>query len=342
MERRQWHVDAAKVVASNFIVLHHLAAYGPVADSWDIAATAFTDWIFEYGRMAVQVFLVIGGYLAAAALAPGGRLAQKDPWRGMARRYLRLVLPLVAALVLTMLCSALVRPGLTGDFVPGAPELLQLMAHIALVQGHTGVDALSVGLWYVAMDFQLYCLLGLLLWAGGRYAQWMVAALAMASLFYFNRYESGDLWATYFFGAYGMGALAWWGLRSVRPWRWTALLLIAGLAALAWDFRIRIAIALFAALGLIVVPWYQRTHIQKPFLLDWLRHTTSTLARSAYALFLVHFSVLLLGNALYVQLPPDSPAASMWIVVPAIWLFALATSLAFERWLERPLSALRL
>jgi peptidoglycan/LPS O-acetylase OafA/YrhL len=342
MVRREWHVDAAKVLASNFIVLHHLTAYGPVADGWDIAATAFTDWIFEYGRMAVQVFLVIGGYLAAAALAPEGTLTQKNPWRGMARRYLRLVLPLVVALLLTVLCSSLVRPWLTGDFVPGAPDLPQLMAHIALLQGFTNVDALSVGLWYVAMDFQLYCLMGLILWVGGRYAAWGVASIAMASLFYFNRHESGELWATYFFGAYGMGALAWWGQQSAQPRRWLAILLTLGLSALAWDFRIRIAIALVTALALLVVPWYQRKHMQTPLLPSWLRHATSTLARSAYALFLVHFSVLLLGNAIYVQLPQDTPAASMWVVVPAIWLCSLATSLVFERWVERPLSGVRL
>lgn len=28
-------------------------------------------WLYDYARMAVQVFLVLGGYLAAASLAPG-------------------------------------------------------------------------------------------------------------------------------------------------------------------------------------------------------------------------------------------------------------------------------
>jgi hypothetical protein len=30
------------------------------------------DWLYEYARMAVQIFLVIGGFLAAASLAPHG------------------------------------------------------------------------------------------------------------------------------------------------------------------------------------------------------------------------------------------------------------------------------
>ena len=341
MSRRAWHVDAAKVVASNLIVLHHLTAYGPVADGWDIAATAFTDWIFEYGRMAVQVFLVIGGYLAAAALAPDSAWPRQPPWKGWVKRYLRLVLPLAAALLLTMLSSAIARHWFSGDFVPAAPGLLQFAAHIALIQGPLAMEPLSVGLWYVAMDFQLYCLMGLVLWVGGHYAQWLVIAMTLASLLYFNLYESGAQWAPYFFGAYGLGALAWWGQRSARPGRWMAFLLCAGLTALAWDFRIRIAIALATALCLLAVPWYQRMGPAPLASENWLHRTSATLVRSSYALFLVHFSVLLLGNVAYSQLPQGA-TTSMWVVVPTLWLACLAAAFMFERFVERPLARIRL
>ena len=41
----------------------------------DVAALAtpgIIAWLTEYGRIAVQIFLVMGGYLAAASLAPQG------------------------------------------------------------------------------------------------------------------------------------------------------------------------------------------------------------------------------------------------------------------------------
>jgi peptidoglycan/LPS O-acetylase OafA/YrhL len=90
MHRRHIHIDLAKILAAHFIVLHHFTAYGPLAESWDMATVALTSWLFDYGRMAVQVFLVIGGYLAAMALAPKGELKAEAPWRPIAQRYLRL------------------------------------------------------------------------------------------------------------------------------------------------------------------------------------------------------------------------------------------------------------
>lgn len=74
MSRRQTHIDAAKVLASHLIVLHHFTVYGPLAVALDAVAPRLTDWFFDYARMAVQVFLVIGGYLAAGTLAPHGYL----------------------------------------------------------------------------------------------------------------------------------------------------------------------------------------------------------------------------------------------------------------------------
>ena len=64
---RQPGIDALKVLASQIIVLHHLSAYGPVADAMHHAAPVLMDWLYGYGRMAVQVFLVLGGYLMAPA-----------------------------------------------------------------------------------------------------------------------------------------------------------------------------------------------------------------------------------------------------------------------------------
>ncbi|MDO8774665.1 MAG: acyltransferase, partial [Burkholderiaceae bacterium] len=61
---RQTHVDALKLLASQLIVLHHFATYGPLADALSEVAPALTHWFYDYARMAVQVFLVLGGYLA--------------------------------------------------------------------------------------------------------------------------------------------------------------------------------------------------------------------------------------------------------------------------------------
>ena len=65
-------LDALKGLGCMLIVWHHLAFYGPMSDVVHPYASWLTGWLYDYGRMAVQVFLVVAGFLAAASLAPQG------------------------------------------------------------------------------------------------------------------------------------------------------------------------------------------------------------------------------------------------------------------------------
>ena len=67
-------LDAVKGVACVLIVGHHLARYGPMADSASALAPSFFGWLAQHGRLAVQIFLVLAGFLAASSLAPDGVL----------------------------------------------------------------------------------------------------------------------------------------------------------------------------------------------------------------------------------------------------------------------------
>lgn len=78
----------------------------------------------------------------------------------------------------------------------------------------------------------------------------LVASLTIASLFWLNRNDALDDWALYFFGAYGMGAAAYWAGQGNRPAIGLALIAALAVAALLVDFRGRIAVALAAALVL--------------------------------------------------------------------------------------------
>ena len=342
MPRRQTHIDVAKVVASHLIVLHHFTVYGPLAQALDALAPRLTDWFFDYARMAVQVFLVIGGYLAAGTLAPHGTLQHPRPWRSVAQRYVRLALPFGVALLLVVACSAVARHWLQDDFIPPPPSVVGLLAHLVLLFDIFGVDPLSVGVWYVAIDFQLFAVIAILLWVGRRAAQWLVGLCMLGSLFFFNLHEAGDSWALYFFGSYGMGAFAWWAGHSRHAGKWLGLLAVAGAAALLWDFRLRIALALAVALGLGVARW-RMGHDARPKVAPTptrLR-VLRLLGRSSYALFLTHFTVVLLANVLWVRLGWAVPGAAAWFMAAA-WVVCVAISLVFERYVERPLSAVRI
>ena len=176
-------IDLLKIVAAQCIVLHHFALYGPLSDATAQAAPELAAWFYDYARMAVQVFLVVAGYLAARSLGQTDWNRQ-GLLRTLWQRYERLVLPFAAALLITMLCSALARPHLDGDLVPASPQLGQWLAHASLLHSVLGVDSLSAGVWYVAIDFQLYALMALLLWlsSGNRWvAGALVAAMVVAA-----------------------------------------------------------------------------------------------------------------------------------------------------------------
>jgi peptidoglycan/LPS O-acetylase OafA/YrhL len=341
MHHRQTHIDALKLIAAQLIVLHHFAAYGPLSDALEEVAPRLSDWLFEYARMAVQAFLVIAGFLAAKSLAPAGRLRVPSPWRAIAQRYLRLVPPFVAALLLAMACSALARQWLTAHFIPAAPTWGQFFAHSALLHSLLGVDSLSAGVWYVAIDFQLFVVMTALLWLGRGWARAWVLGLMLAALFFFNRHEDFDNWALYFFAAYGMGAAAFWASKAQRAGAQLALLALlacAGGAALAVDFRERIAVALGVALLLGLAQWRAQNRPTTPSAgPSWLARWVAVRGNSSYALFLVHFSVLMLCNALWVQQGLQGAGALAWVVL-GYWVASLGVALLFERWVERPLS----
>jgi hypothetical protein len=90
-----------------------------------------------------------------------------------------------------------------------------LLAHLFLLHEVLDVGALSAGVWWMALDFQLDSLLALLLWLGQRGGQPSCAmALAPgttgASLLWWNAQNKQDNWAWYFFDTQQLGALARW------------------------------------------------------------------------------------------------------------------------------------
>ena len=253
-------LDALKAVASQLIVLHHLAFYGPMSDAANGLAPELFEWLSQNARIAVQVFLVIGGFLAAKGLAPTGAISTEHPLAALRKRYFKLVLPYAAALLLSLVCAAIARKLMLHDSIPGKPHTLQLLAHLALLQGVLHFDSLSTGVWYIAIDFQLFAMLLCILWVvdGTGVSSnktrlcgvLLVIVATLASLFHFNRLPSMDDWALYFFGAYGLGVLTYWITRSKHRVTWMAALTLTVLFALTINFRPRIAVALTTALAI--------------------------------------------------------------------------------------------
>lgn len=331
-------VDTLKAVASQLIVLHHLAAYGPMSEVVYGHADGLFDWLYYYARMAVQVFLVVSGFLAARTLAPAGVAAFASPSALLWRRYYRLAIPLLVAIVFSIGSASVARAWMDHDFVPAAPSLAQFLAHLLLLHDILGHEALSAGVWYVAIDFQLFVLLVTVLCLARRpgtaglarawAAPFLLSLLAIASLFYFNRDPEWDPWAPYFVAAYGLGALAFWAGNRTHSPLWLGALAAFALLAVVVDFRPRVLLALAVALAIGIGG--RSGALERWPTVPWV----SVLGRISYSVFLVHFPVCMLVNAAVFRLFGTDLAANLLGLFVA-WSVSIAAGWLLYQGVER-------
>ncbi len=335
-------IDALKAVCCLLIVAHHLAIYGPMPEIAYPLLPKLLDWLREYGRLAVQVFFVVAGFLAAAKLAPQGLSFVSNPIRLIQQRYVRLVTPYFAALILAIGAAALARIWMQDESIPGTPNLFQLLAHILLLHDLLNQEVLSAGIWYVAIDFQLYTLTILVLWTAhqiqNRYVPLkklgaiLILSLTVASLFFFNRDHYWDETALYFFGSYGIGILVYWASVSERQVFWLIVLIALVSAALLVDFRLRIAVAAVVMLLLGLAHYFNA--LQNRYIPGCLIY----LGRTSYSIFLIHFPVLLIINAVFFRFMPHQPEIQLCGLLLTMCA-SIGVGILLYNWLEaRPVT----
>ncbi len=311
-------------------------------------------WLFEYGRYAVQIFLVMGGYLAAQSLTRAGDL--KNPQtvlKTIFNRYLRLFTPYVVALLVTIACAWVARFWVQDEFVGESETLGQFLAHLFFLQGILGLDSISAGVWYVAIDWQLYAILAIMLsmFPSLRSLIWMLLPLCVASLLYFNRDGLYENYFIYFIGAYGLGVLAQlcknYPDQSVNRSA-KILMLTIGLVIIISSFQqfwLRNILAYIVAIALILFgDWAykdQKQIHQRPQHQSKVHKLVNGIlwgSRRSYCAFLIHFSFVLLANTLYIgwgmsQRHDGALAiALIFIALASSW----ATANLLYRWIEVP------
>lgn len=331
-------LDALKAIACLSIVSHHLAAYGPMSEIAYPLFPGLIEGVYEYGRMAVQVFIVIAGFLFAGKHAPEGVLLMAHPVQAIKQRYFRLVVPYLAALILAIGCAAVARRWMVHDSIPDAVNLLQFLAHAFLLQDLLDQEVLSAGVWYVAIDFQLFLLTVSLLWLSGQIQCWypnlkatgqlLIIGLTLASLFAFNRDNSWDETAFYFFGSFGLGILIYWIANMRHRTLWLLLLVLVVIVALLVDFRARIAVAGLVMLMLGLARQYSFAMKNLP-----LPNLLTSLGRISYSIFLVHFPLCLVVNATFFHFFPDQPVTNAFGLILALCISIFGGALFF-RWVE--------
>ncbi|MBM4003649.1 MAG: acyltransferase [Planctomycetes bacterium] len=332
-------IEAGRGIAACLIVAHHLTAYGPLPDIAASVALGPIRFLYEYGRMVVYVFLVIGGFALATSIQIE-RLDGRGVLRAFAWRYLRIGAPYVAMLAILLVASLAMRgrafdPPLI-DSVSGP----QLIAHLFFLQDLFGYGNISAGIWYLCIDMQ-FAALYLLVVALGRFVSgrmWSEIAtrqIVMAILFPlgiwsawdWNRDPGGDSRVFYFLAPLVLGVgLAFWRQRFLSTSLFAMLVAAVGLS-LAADFRWRLALAVVTVVSLAV-------SMRSPFI-HRLAVPLIPLGRISYSLFLIHYLVNWIVTTSMAGFVAGSPWRAIAVMLAA-FACSLCTALMFYRFVEQP------
>jgi peptidoglycan/LPS O-acetylase OafA/YrhL len=343
-------VDFLKVFAALLIILHHLSSYGQIAEDARRVLPGLMTWLFEYGRYAVQIFLVMAGYLAAQSLSryANAKFSVSSLLKLLLNRYLRLFAPYVVALIFTIMCASIARLWVNDEFVGQSETLEQFLAHLFFIQSILDLDSISAGVWYVAIDWQLYAVLAIFFVSFPSYQAliWLISIVAVSSLLFFNRSADYEAYFIYFIGSYGLGVLAYLAGRmqdvGIRRLAKVALISIGFIIAAAsfQQLWLRNFLAWFVALALYL--WgdtpYPQVNSQGVFsrMIAWG-------SQRSYSAFLIHFAFILLANTIYIASGlhlHEGGAIAIVLMLGVVITSVIAANYVY-RWIEVPANKLK-
>ncbi len=339
---RSAFLDNIKGIACLLILFHHLAFYGPMSDVANTVIPNIIDFLLYYARLAVAVFFCVGGFLTGLKLSEPNFFAKHSVQQVIWQKYLRLVIPYLGAIALAIAASFVASRLMEHHSISAMPDVPQLLSHLFFLQNILGYESLSAGLWYVAIDFQLFAVCALLVFLVEKLspASWsyrstrlitliIFSALTIASVIFFNRHDIYDVWFIFFFATYGLGLLTAFLVRSRS--HHVLILSVAAITIFSLyyqDFRERLSVALITAL--ILFSSYESNWSQSKLWNNPLRK----IGEMSYSIFLVHFPVSLVVSGIWAQLYPSDPWMNvLGMSVSAI--LSLLLAIPFYKYIEK-------
>lgn len=358
------YLDGLRGLAACYVTGSHLyAALMFFSESVKLPAwLARVLGVFNIGQAAVDVFIVLSGYCLMIPIVRAGGALKGGFWGYIRRRATRILPPYYAALVGAivvlegLIAFGYIEAGTRSHLQPGV-----LISHLLVVHNwsEAWIHEIDPPMWSVAVEWQIYFLLPLLLlpiWR--RFGPWasVLVGFAVGLGPHFLLHGAGDFSFPWFIGLFALGMAAATlnfgsdersrALQSKVPWGLISLVVWVGaygfLALKRGFYRnhqfLMDPIIGFATMALLVAcTRYLRGPRETPMPLV-LRVLGSRLAvwlgEFSYSIYLMHYPLVVLLWQLLLPLPlsPVARAAVMYglgfpVIVGAAYLFHLA----FER-----------
>lgn len=252
---RLHHVDGLRAVAALIVYVNHAYAQAARSDTLSFAFPySLARLSMVAGHLSVTVFIVLSGFCLTLPVVDQGGMLRGGIKEFLKRRARRILPPYYAAVALCLLLIFTVIGTPTGslwDF-PLHVDRTAIIAHLALVQDLFATSRINYVFWSIAVEWHIYFLVPLLVWAWRRFGAVKVVTSALL-LGYAIRIGFADTRITrmhpQFLGMFAFGMLAanvarsqeprWVKLRDSKAWLWLALagLGVAVAFSLHWGVR---------------------------------------------------------------------------------------------------------
>lgn len=264
------HVEGMRAAAALVVFVNHAyaqvwAGFSPVVPPPTGLLSIFSLSMVA-GHLSVAVFIVISGFCLALPLVRNdGEMGSKLAF--FKRRARRILPPYYGALALALLLIATVISEPTGSLWDVALRVsrVSILSHVLLLQNLFGTGSINYVFWSIAVEFQIYLLFPVLVFALKRFDfRWVAAgALVLAYALSYTFQETRiNRTAIHFIGLFALGAIAahlalspreqYARLRDRVPWASVAAVGFAIPTALTVHWGIEVSRERFPILDLFV------------------------------------------------------------------------------------------
>jgi len=310
-KKRFVFVDGLRGLAALWVLAYHLW-HQPVYSALAPVTPAPLVWLGTHGRLGVQVFFVLSGFVIAHSLSDYA-LGARSTLLFIARRQVRLDPCYWAALALATGNILLSRWLNSNDLA--LPSAKTYLLHVLYLQHLTGTHNLLTPSWSLCIEVQLYLVFVVLLLATRTRFLATVAVffLGVASLTVTLKGQTDDLnsiFITHWY-MFGLGVLAYWMHQGSIRRGVVAAAAILAIAVFAWTGRLEPLVAALTTTALALAS-------RRGTLKTWLgSRLWQFFGRISYPLYLIHVDV---GFRIVTQgfrIAKTPWAALLWVTIAA-------------------------
>jgi peptidoglycan/LPS O-acetylase OafA/YrhL len=305
------YLDGLRALAAMFVVLHHSSTQFDLTH----APAPFAELLkfFSYGHYAVDIFIVLSGFCLMLPVALGDGTMRGSAASFFLKRARRILPPYYLALAFSLILIYFFLSHASGTRWDSTLPITKqgVLLHLFLLQDVAGNFEINYPLWSIPVEWRIYFLFPVLVWAFRRYSPVAVTSVTVIASYivwigidhsplhrWISTYPSGV--SPYYLGLFAMGMLATKAAYSGDRSR------AFGRPASAWAAAT--AVSAFVVFALSAFP---------------LAHGHS-LPPQVMSLFVGLFSMILL---IWVSISPRSWAGRLFAWRPLVFLGTFAYSL---------------